>query len=214
MKVKVKEEGRRRGEWMGVWRRALLLMHGRLKGGERFQCAPPFFHHHPSEASRTCDRRGKILRGHCVSLAGSAKKQNNKTLQQTGEQRGMLLPGNKQEFDTGIALCAGRGFGEDSDEHTHSHNEREGERETDARLWRAQTGTQHKALTKVTPSAREEEHGQNGAAAIMNAALYSLFLVRAGSKSNGPSTLLGGIFPRQNASKEASASARSTSRRV
>lgn len=76
----------------------------------------------------------------------------------------------------------------------HSHNERKRERETDARLSRAQTATQHKTLPKVTPSAREEEHGQKSAAASMNAALHSWFLVRAGSKQNGPSTLLGGIF--------------------
>lgn len=80
----------------------------------------------------------------------------------------------------------------------HTRNERKRERgretETDARLWCAQTETQHKTLPKVTPLAREEEHGQKSAAASMTAALYSWFLVQAGSKQNGPSTLLGGIF--------------------
>lgn len=80
----------------------------------------------------------------------------------------------------------------------HTRNERkrerETEKETDARLSRAQTETRHKTLRKVTPSAREEAHGQKSAAASMNAALYSWFLVRAGSKQNGPSILLGGIF--------------------
>lgn len=80
----------------------------------------------------------------------------------------------------------------------HSHNarkrERETEKETDVRLWCAQTVSQHKTLKKVTPSAREEAHGQKSAAASINAALYSWFLVRAESKQNGPSTLLGGIF--------------------
>lgn len=61
------------------------------------------FYYQAYEVSCTCDGGRKILRD--TVFVWRVPREEKRTLQETGEQRGVLL-GNEQDFDTGITLCA------------------------------------------------------------------------------------------------------------
>lgn len=61
------------------------------------------FYYQPYEVSCTCDGGRKILRD--TVFVWRVPREEKWTLQETGEQRGVLL-GNEQDFDTGITLRA------------------------------------------------------------------------------------------------------------
>lgn len=61
------------------------------------------FYYQSYEVSCTCDGGRKVLRD--TVFVWRVLREEKRTLQETGEQRGVLL-GNEQDFDTGITLRA------------------------------------------------------------------------------------------------------------
>lgn len=103
--------------WMDGWGFGggffLFVVHARRKGckGWRGDCLMRAtfvrtlwpFHYQPYEVSCTCDGGRKILRD--TVFVWRVPREEKRTLQETGEQIGVLL-GNEQDFDTGITLRA------------------------------------------------------------------------------------------------------------
>lgn len=86
------------------------------------------FHYQAYEVSCTCDGGRKILRD--TVFVWRVPREEKRTLQETGEQRGVLL-GNEQDFDTGITLRAWTRIWAKIRMSIHTRNERKRERETE-----------------------------------------------------------------------------------